>query len=435
MPQWTNWSRTVRARPEEIACPADLGEVMALVGQAAERGQRVKAVGTGHSWSPVAVTDGVLVRLGALSGLRRLDREAGTATFGAGTRLRDVSAALDAEGLALPTLGSVDHQTLAGAIGTATHGSSLTWGNLSSLVREVRLVDGTGTERVFGGDDPELDGVRVHLGALGLLTEITLDVVPAFNLREDRFTISWGDAMSRLPDLARECEYVKLWWLPHTSPVVVFRYTRTDAPATVGAAGRWIDEHLANRFFFEGLLQLGSWVRPAVRWSNRLVGQTYFSPASAVGPSARMLTLAMPPRHRETELAVPLDQGIEALHRLRRVIDKRGLRVDFIVEARFVRGDSGWMSPAYGRDSAQIGAYMRRSEGLQEYFDGFAAGAADLGARPHWGKEMTLDAAQAAALYPRYADFRELASRLDPQGLFRNPFLDALLGPPRAHAD
>ncbi|MFT5455861.1 MAG: FAD/FMN-containing dehydrogenase [Myxococcota bacterium] len=409
--------------------PPDEAAVVGVVQQARASGHTIKAVGAGHSWSDIAATDGVQVSLDAIRGLRSVDPQAGTATFGAGTRLRDAVAALDAEGLAFPILGSIDHQSLAGATATATHGSSLSWGNLSSLVQGARLVDGRGELREFGHDHPALDGVRVHLGALGLLTELTMQVVPAFSLREERFTVSWGDAMTRLPDLARESEYVKLWWLPHTDPVVVFRYVRTDAPPTVRPLARWVDEQVVNRFLFSGLLKLGSWFEPSVRWNNRIVGRSYFSPSVAVGPSAHMFTLAMPPRHREAEHAVGLEHATEALHRLRKVIDRRGLSVDFIVEARFVRGDSGWMSPAHGRDTAQIGAYMYRKAGADKYFDGFSDEIADLGARPHWGKEHRITADECASLYPRYADFRALAGELDPDGVFRNAFVDRVLGP------
>jgi L-gulonolactone oxidase len=373
------------------------------------------------------VTDGVHVRLDRLNRVLHVDRDGGLVTTEAGIRLDALIAALGLEGLALPIVGSITTQSLAGAIATGTHGSSLRHGNLSTLVTALRIVTGRGEVIDLGEGDERLEGARVALGALGVVTRITLRVVPRFQLAEETFSLPFDEGLRQLESLARGEEYVKLWWLPHTDRVQVFRYRRTEEATTIGWLGRFLDAWLVNRCLFPAMLWLGA-CRPGwIPRLNRLVGRAYLKPRRRVGPSDRMLSLAMPPRHREMEYAVPLARGADALRGLRALIEREGLRVNFVAEVRFVKGDRGWMSPAYGRDSCHIGAYMARSPDVARYFAGAAELLRDLGGRPHWGKELALTFGEARTLWPEAERFCELARALDPERRFRNALLDAVL--------
>ena len=405
--------------------PASEQAIVDLVNGARQRGHGVRAFGALHSWSDIALTDQLAVSLDRLSGLTRVDGH--RVTVRAGTRLRDLNRLLAEHGLAMPILGSVDPQAVAGAVSTGTHGSSRVHGNLASIVRGLRLVTGTGEVLDVREGDPRLDALRVGLGATGILSELTLEVVPAFHLREVATPMPIREAIERVDELSRSAEFVKLWWLPHTGQAIVFAADRTEAPSTFSPWGRWVDEHLINRFLFRGILaasRLAPGLTPSL---NRVVGAAYFRRQERVGRSHEVFHLAMPPVHRETEYAIPVEHTQQALTELVDWVQRDRLHVNFIAEVRFVRADDGWMSPAHGHDVCQLGAYMANNPDLDTYFAGFERRMLDLGGRPHWGKEFAASGPTVRARYPRSAEWVELVRTLDPDRVFRNPFTSRLL--------
>lgn len=426
--RFSTWGRTFSSTPTHWLTPDSEGELVKTVRLAHATGKRIKVVGAGHSWSAIAVPDEILVSLDRLNSVLEIDRQTLRITVEAGMRLRDLNEHLANAGLALSILGSVTAQSIAGALSTGTHGSSLVHGNLASCVTGVRLITGTGEVLELTETDDRLNGVRVGLGACGILTRVTLQVEPAFRLHEIQETLTWTQALDRVLELARREEYVKLWWLPHTEKVQVFRYQRTTAPTTFKPWLRWVDEHLINRWIFEGLLRFGALFPSLIPTLNALVGVVYFAGRETVGRSDLVLSIAMPAVHRETEYAIPLEHTREALERLRSLIESQQFLVNFVVEARFVKGDSSWMSPAYGQDVCQLGAYMANSRGIDAYFEGFAAFMKAMGGRPHWGKEFSATTDEIQQIWPKYQQFKQLVKSLDPTGVFRNAFLDKVLG-------
>ena len=429
MRAFVNFAHTVHSAPARWHAPASEAEVAAVVRGAT----RVRVVGAAHSFSAIAapVDGGDAMTLDALRGFEiAADRR--SVTVSGGMRLRDVLGGLAAEGLALPIVGSIAEQAIAGAIATGTHGSSLVHGNLASLVVGLRLITGAGDALELVSGDPRVDAARVHLGALGVVTRVTLRVEPAFRLAETTARVPVGEVAAALPEIAHSAEYVKVWWLPHTADAFVYRYARTDAPATrfpSAATRRWLDDRIVHRVVVPALVSLHrarpAWVPPL----NRLVARTMAATPS-VGPAALMLATPMPLPHRETEAAVPLARAGDAFGALVDLIEREQHLVNFLVEARFVRGDGGWLSPAHGGDVLQLGAYAAQlpEPRIERYFAAFWRAMRRLGARPHWGKELDHTAAELRPLYPRFADFVALRDTLDPRRVFANPFLDRVLG-------
>ena len=427
-----NWARTVQFEPAARARPADEAEI-----QRALRGRPgpVRAVGAIHSWSPVMATEGLCLGLDRMCGLVEVDRDAGLARVRAGTRLKDLNAALDREGLALPVLGSIAEQSLAGATSTGTHGSSMRWGALHTLIQGLRLVDGQGEVRVLGPDHPDLPAARLSLGLLGVLSELTMQVVPAFRLVEELSQEPLERVAADLPEIARSAEWVKLWWLPHTDRVMVFRYHRAEPAESgkeQGALVRWADQRILNDFIFNGILKLGAAVPAWVGPLSRLVLPIGFAPRRRVGRSDRMFNIAMPPRHFETETAVPLKAAGPALAELHRRLEAARIRVNFVLELRFSPPDDTWLSGAYGRDTCHFGAYIagltpRDTRMRDRYFQLVWDLLAAHDPRPHWGKQLEAPRGLIPRR-PRGAEFLALRERYDPEGRFLNPTLLAALG-------
>jgi L-gulonolactone oxidase len=430
MPErFETWGRTFTCAPAEWARPTTEAEVVDVVRRATAAGRKVKVVGAGHSWSDMALTDGVVLQLDRLDRRVTVDKQRGLATFEAGIRLHALNDALAAEGLALPIVGSIDQQSLGGLLATGTHGSSLRHGNLSTQIVAMRIVTASGGIWALEEGDPRLPAARVALGAFGVVTQVTLRVDPAFTVAEETLPMSFDAAVAALPGLAAEAEYAKLWWIPHTDRAQLFRGARTTDPGTFSLRVRALDEHVVNAVLFAGLLRLGAWLPAVIPALNALIGAVYFRPTRVVGRSDHVLTLAMPPVHRESEIAIPAEHAGDALRRIRALVVERDLRINFILEARYVRADDSWMSPASGRDSVQIGAYTANATHCAAWHEGFAAIMADYGGRPHWGKEATFDSATVRRLYPMAERFGALVREADPTGTFRNAFVERVIGP------
>jgi len=430
MRQFVNWAETASCTPAIFAEPRTEDELREVLRDAEARGLPVKVVGGGHSWSDAACTEGVLVSLDGLS--RVIEIEGDRVTVEAGIRLDALNQTLAGRGLALGVLGSIARQSIAGAISTGTHGSGPRHGSLSSLVCGLRLMLADGSVRDLGASDDLFDAARVSLGALGIITRVTLQCEPAFRLEELAAPLPFDEAAAQIPQLVRDEAYVKLWWLPHTGVVQVFRYRRTEADSSFRALQRWVDDRIVNRLVFAALLRLG---RAAPSWIprlNALVRAAYFRTTRKVARSDQALTIAMPPVHQEVEYAIPLEHAPAALRRVRALIEREKLQVNFVVELRFAAPDAAWMSPAFGRPTAYLGAYMARSRGIERYFAAFEEEMLALGGRPHWGKQFSAGADRLRDACPNHARFTALRDALDPRGRVDNAFLRRVL--PRAPA-
>lgn len=430
-----NWLGNVTWQPARFVEPRSEAELVELVQAARRSGQRVRALGAGHSWTPLCATSGTTVRLDRLSHVSRIDRARGLVTVEAGIRLHDLCERLAAAGLALPNLGSIRAQSLAGALLTGTHGSGLGHGCLATQVVAMRLVTGRGEilELDEATAPDRLDAARVSLGALGLVTRMTLRVCPAFRLCEEREPARFEDALAliRRPDALRAVDHLKLWWFPLTDQVQIYRQRRTDEPVSRRRGlGVLSEDAPLTQLLFSGILRLGDRAPALIPPLHRLMTRLNFQPQRRVGSSADIFTLAMPPVHHESEYAVPLERAAEALRALHGLVRERRHRPHFVCEIRFVRGDTAWLSPAHGGDVCFIGGYDSadpRDRRWPAYLRDYEELMLSFGGRPHWGKEFSASPEVLAARYPRWADFRALRSELDPDGVFLNPMLERLL--------
>lgn len=424
----SNWAGTHTCRPARVCSPRDEAEVAEVVGAARTMGRRVRVIGGGHSWSEAALTSDILLRLDRLRGIERIDGH--DVTVRAGTRIRDLNPALHAHGLALSNLGSIDAQSIAGAITTATHGSSLVHGVLSTLVVGVRVVDASGTVHHWTAEsDPTaLALAQVSLGCLGVITAVTLRCEPAFRLRVVARPLPVADAIAQAAELGRAAEYSKLWWLPHTDQALLVTGERTDAPTEARPVTDWLDHRLINPILFAGVLELGNRWPAAIPRLNQVVAGAYFRPDDRVEDSYRALHIPMPPVHLETEHAVPLAAASSVLGGVCALIDDRGFRVNFIVELRYVAGDALPLSPASGGDCCYIGGYIGRTPEAEDFMDAVEALAWSHGGRPHWGKRFRRSPEALRSRYPQWDEVLAARARLDPDGRFRNAFTDRVFG-------
>ncbi len=431
-PRWVRWSNWAGNQwcLASVLWPTSESEVARIVERAAAAGRRVRAVGSGHSFSGVALCDDVLLRLDRLDRVLGVDRDAGTVTVQPGITLRALSEHLWTRGLALANLGDVDLQTVAGATATGTHGSGWSLGCLSSEVVSFRLVDGSGRVRV--GDptgDPDLwSAGRVSLGALGVLTAITLRVVPAFHLRAVREPRRVDEVLEAWPELVRDLDHVEFLWVPNTGWALTRSSTRTDEPVRPRRRrDRFHQDEVVDNWWFGAVQRVGS-LRPSalVPLARRLpsAGRVEF-----VDRSHRVLTAPRRVRFVEMEYAVPFEATEAAVRAVQQVVAGLSTPVVFPVEVRCVAPDDIPLSPAHGRATTFVAVHVHRDHPHEEYFTRVEAELRALDGRPHWGKLHGRTAEDLEPAYPGWSSFRAVRDRLDPDRRFTNPALRRVLGP------
>ncbi|MBP2369649.1 D-arabinono-1,4-lactone oxidase [Pseudonocardia parietis] len=427
--RWRNWAGNQRTRPVRTVRARDTGEVADAVRAAALTGLRVKALGSGHSFTGIGVPDGVAIRPPSDPAGIRVDGD--LVHVPAGVGLRELNRRLWAHGRALPNLGDIEQQTVAGAISTGTHGTGAGYRSIADGVRglEVVLADGT-VRRVTEG--PLLDAARVGLGALGVITEVTLATVPAFHLHALESARPLPEVLEGLDDLAARHDHVEFYWFPHTEVAALKVNDRTDErEPRRGRAAAWIGDELLGNAGFGLVCRAGELLPPLVPRLNAVLAGRMAS-AEYVGRSYEVFCSPRRVRFLEMEYAVPREALPEAFAGLRAAAERHARDVTFPVEVRVLGGDDAWLSTAHGRDTAYLAVHVHSGRPHDAYFGAVESVLSALDGRPHWGKLHGMTAAQLRPRYPHFDAFVETRDRLDPEGRFRNAYLDRVLGVPCA---
>jgi alditol oxidase len=414
----TNWAGNVSFAASQLHKPAGIAELQRLVAGS----RRIRALGTGHSFSPLVETSGDLVSVARLPMLVEADRAAGAVTVSAGLRYGQLAAILNTAGLALANMASLPHISVGGAVATGTHGSGDAIGCLSTAVTAIELVTAGGDLVQFHRDDDPaaFAGLVVALGAWGIVTRLTLQTVPAFLIgqfvylelpyeqvaaRFDQVTAS-GYSVSMFTDW--RAQRMTQTWLKRLAD-------RSDPPPHYWMGGVRADRQLNP---VPGLAANGCTTQLGLPgpWHERL---PHFRPDFMPSAGAELQSEYLIGREHAIAALAALD-GIRALL----------APVTQISEIRTVAADDLWLSPCYQRDCvAYHFTWLPDLRAVMPVIEQVEAALAPFAARPHWGKLFAMDPAELAARYPRLDDFRAKIGHLDPAGKFRNELIDTYLPP------
>ncbi|WP_182642854.1 D-arabinono-1,4-lactone oxidase [Dietzia sp. E1] len=436
---WQNWAGNVLATPSERRAPTTVAEVSDVVTAAAERGDRVKCVGAGHSFTPAAATDGVLVSLDDLTGIESIvpTRDAAgrvdgaDVTVWAGTRLHRLGPLLWDLGLAQQNLGDFAEQSLAGAVSTGTHGTGCGAPGLPATVVGLQLVTADGSVLSCSPTShPEVfEAARLGLGALGIITKMTIRCVPAFALRAEERPWTLSAALQDLEGFARSADHAEFFWFPHTDTITVKRNTRLPGDTELRPVGRVrelvSDEFLSNEAF-DALCRAAT-RRPALTPRLNRFASRALSARGFTDRSYRVFASPRRVRFREMEYAVPIGAASGVLRDLRDTIDRSGVVTPFPVEVRFAAADDVWMSTAHHREVCYIAVHQYHRMDHTELFRLAESIFLASGGRPHWGKMHTRTAADLSTMVERFDDFVSVRDRLDPDRLFGNEYTERVL--------
>jgi FAD-linked oxidoreductase len=420
LPTWTNWARQQRCAPERIETPRSEEELVSAVTGAS----RVKLAGSGHSFTDIACTDGVMIDMSCMT--RVLSVDGSEVTVEAGVTLHDLGEELRSRGLAMENQGDVDPQTLAGAISTATHGTGAGYGNLSSQVSGVRLVDGTGEVRDITGGD-ELRAARVSLGALGAISAVTLRCVPAFTIHRIDEPRPLDDVLVRFDELVDAHDHWEAFVMPYTRRALTLASERTDRePEPRARAAAFMNDVVLENAALGLFCRTGRAFPRLIPSLNRTLARL-MSGSAHIDASNRVYANVRLVRFTEMEYALPREHATEALERVLALIERRRLPVGFPIELRVTAADDALVSTAHGRPTAYIAVHQYVGMEFETYFRAVEAIMDDYDGRPHWGKRHYQTAATLRPRYPEWDGFTEIRDQFDPERRFENDYLRRVL--------
>ncbi len=428
---WRNWSGEQRCTPARTVRARSTADVQDAVVAAAADGLPVKAVGSGHSFTSVALTDGVLIDISAMDRVLSADVASGLVRVEAGISINRLSEVLSALGLGMENLGDIDVQTVAGATATGTHGTGAGLANISSQIRAIELVTGDGSvvELTAESDPDALRAARISVGALGIVTAVTLQCVPAYVMRGVDTTESLDDVLATLDERNARHRHFELYAFPYARRVLTRTNDVVDGPAAPPSRLQTaFRQGLLETGMLGAVSELGRRMPGAIPRLNRGVLRM----AGTSVRTDRSDRIFASPRHVrfvEMEYALPRDAAEPALREILATIERRRLSINFPIEMRFVAGDDALLSPAYGRDTAYLAVHVYRDMPWDAYFHAVEQIADEYGGRPHWGKRHFQSAETLSERYPEWDRFQAVRRRFDADGRFSNAYTDRVLGP------
>jgi L-gulonolactone oxidase len=423
---WRNWAGNQSA-DVDVRHPRGVDEIRAAVAS----GRRVKPIGSGHSFTAIGRPADLQLRLDRHAGLVAIDRDAGTVTVEAGLTLHRLNQLLEQAGLAMTNLGDIDRQTVAGAISTGTHGTGARYGGLATQVVALELVIADGSVLSCSDvENPEVfRSARVGLGALGVVTTVTLRVEPLFALRAVEVPMPLGDVLDRFDELADGTDHFEFYWFPHTEKTLTKRNTRcgVDQLEPLSRWRAWWDDELLANTAFGAVVAAGRVAPRLVRPLNRFAGSA-LGARTFTDVSHRVFTSPRRVRFVEMEYAIPRAAAVDVVREVRAAIERHDWRVAFPIEVRVAAADDIPLSTASGRPSAYVAVHMPVGVDHEPYFRAVEAIAGEVAGRPHWAKIHYLRRDVLAARYDHFEEFAAVRDKLDPTRVFANAYLDRVLG-------
>lgn len=388
MPTWNNWSGRLSAKPKKLHFVRSEEDAAAYALQAQQTGQTIRVAGSGHSHANLIPNNTMILDCSGLNGIVSTNVEQRTATVRAGTPIYAMGLPLLEAGLALHNQGDIDRQSIAGAVATGTHGTGPNLSNLSARVIGAQLACASGELlEVTEQSNPNLwQATRLNLGALGIVTQLTLQLREAFRLQERSWQLDADALTEAIEEYPSKSRHFEFFYYPQKQQAEAKSLSETDAPAQypLGAEGE------------------------RCSWSHEVL------------PNYR------PHLHTEMEYSVPAAVGAECFHEIRMLLQNDFPQVQWPVEVRTLAADDVWLSPAYQRETITISVHQDVKQDETEYYRACEAIFKSFGGRPHWGKVNYLTGADFATSYPQWHLWWDAQKAIDPNGVFLNPYLQAL---------
>ncbi|PLP58606.1 oxidoreductase [Mesorhizobium loti] len=420
--RWTNWSGFVEGSPQRILTPGNLDGIVEAVKTAPGP---LRVVGAGHSFTPLARTDGTMMSLERFEGLVSHDAAATVARVRAGTRLGSLMRLLQEIGQGLPNMGDIDRQAIGGALGTATHGSGEALGAYHTQLEATQFVDGRGEVRELRLDKDRdmIHATGVALGSFGVLTEVALKNIPTYRLHRRKWVLPIKEMLAEFEPTMGAHRSAEFYYVPFSGHAQFIASDLSDKPVSPRPPEE-DEEGLATLRKLRTVLRWAPWLRGLIIRTvmAKLPAEDYVQDWLNVYASDRRT------RFNEMEFHLPFEEGPRVLAEIIELTERRFPEVYFPMEVRSVAADEFWLSPFYRRPTCSIAIHHDAANDPLPFMRAAEPIFRKYGGRPHWGKMHSLKAMDFQALYPRWKDAMDVRRDIDPQGRFISPYMADLFG-------
>lgn len=422
--KFVNWAKNIQSQVSNFFQPESEEEIVTIVKQF----DKIRLVGTGHSWSDICSTNEAIINLDLYNKIVSIDKVNKIVKTQAGIKIWQLNQLLDKEGLALRNLGSIDRQSITGAISTGTHGSGINYQILGSQLLEFSMIKADGTKVIVNKekDADSFNACIVNLGCLGVISEVTIQVVDAFNLHDHTTTVPFDEVIEHLDEYLKDNDHFKLWWLPPTDDIIVFRYQRTQEKTNDSRLRQFLKDELLSVVVYRLMVFIAKLFPALAKPINRLLTWNMKGPLDRIEKSYKVYIVPEPPLHRETEWTFDISKAKEILRAYKKFITENKYNLNFIQEIRFTKGDDFWLSGCYQRSALWLGLYSYEHENWDKILKDYEVFAQQFNGRPHWGKEFNVGKEYLQQQYPMYQDFMQLRQEFDPNSKFVNKYIERL---------
>lgn len=428
--QFKNWGENLQFQPKYYYKPSTEEQIVDIIKYAKAQGLKVRVYGSGHSWTHLAEAQGqILINLDNCQGVVQVDKNTKQVTVKAGSKLYALSGWLEKEGLAMQNMGDINKQAFAGALSTGTHGTGISFGIIPTQVVKLIFINGKGEKITCSNEENSeiFKAAQVSLGALGVITEVTIQAVDLYNLHIQKKKEKLSQIIPQLPQIVANNRHFEFYWFPYTDTIQSKYLNITSEKPNVSSFKKWFNDIFLENNAFK-LLSEVSRIIPG-SGSSKTVSQISglaISNSSEINVSHKVFSTERLVKFVEMEYGVPAEKGPECLLAIKEFIEKNKIKVHFPIEFRYVKGDDIYISPAYGRDTVFISCHMYLGMPYEAYFRGVEEIFLRFEGRPHWGKMHYQTAAYFEKIYPKWHEFLAIRKQMDPDGLFLNEHLRAI---------
>lgn len=424
-----NWSENVNWTPKDVLYPRSTEEVSEIVKEAAKAKRKIRAIGSGHSFTPLCATDDITLSLDNMQEISRVG-DSNIAFAQGGTKLYRLSAGLEKIGLAQENMGDINKQSVAGALATGTHGTGTTFGSISSQIEEVTFVNGKGEiHTVSLQSDPDLFRcLQVSIGSLGIITGLKLRCIPSYNLHLIKKKEKLDDVLANLEKHNAENRNFEFYWMPHT------QYTQTKYSNTIEQKGKetsaavaWFNEVFLENYMLEAICKIAK-AFPTLNPAMSKLTAAFIGDEEKIKTSHEVFSTVRKVKFTEMEYSVPMEHYKTVMQELLRAYEKNKYAINFPIENRFVMEDLPYLSTSYGRKSAYIACHAYKGVDNTKYFKELEEIFQQFNGRPHWGKMHTCDHTYLSKQYDKWDIFQKHREEQDPEQIFTNPHIKKVLG-------
>lgn len=423
-----NWSTNQNWNPKEFLKPSSSKEIIAIVKKAIQSNRKVRVYGTKHSFSALNNTTDICINLDNFQGIINVDNETNFVTIKSGTKLYKLTELLAQHGLATENMGDVDKQSIAGAIGTGTHGTGIGLGNISTQVVAVKFINGLG--EVISCSETEntelFKCLQVSLGVFGIVIEVTLKCIPNYKLKLEKKAEKLVEVLANLERYNKENRNFEFYWLPYTNTVQTKYANISTDEVNKDNLINYFNDIIIENHFFKLVCNLAKWF-PNLNTSVSKFSANFLGSSVKIKESKDVYATPRLVKFNEMEYNVPIEAYHDVMKDVVKLVNSKKFNIHFPMENRFVKGDDIYLSPAYHRDSAYIACHVYKGKDYKAYFKVLEEVFVNFEGRPHWGKLHSKKSNYFKEVYPMFTTFNEKREENDPKRIFLNPHLEKIL--------